>query len=62
MPAQGMRLILAFLVVPCKWHDKQRTLAEIAAYIAGDIVHIDFGAEARVNKPQQPSEDYDSEQ
>ena len=30
-PAHGVRTILAFLGMPCRWHDEQCTLAEFSA-------------------------------
>ena len=62
MPAQGVRVILAFLGLPCKWHDEQCTLAEFSAYIARDVIaHIDLAAEAKVKKPKRPLQDTVSE-
>jgi len=59
-PGHGVRIILAFMGLPCKWHPEQCTVAEFAAYISRDVVaHIDLAAEARVNKPRkqlQPDE------
>ena len=62
MPAQGVRVILAFLGLPCKWHDEQCTLAEFSAYIARDVIaHIDLAAEAKIKKPKRPLQDTVSE-
>jgi len=62
MPAQSMRLILAFLDLPSKWHDEQCTLAEFCAYVARDVIaHVDLAAEARVNKPKRILDDAASE-
>ena len=62
MPAQGMRLILAYLGLPSKWHDEQCTLAEFSAHLVRDVIaHIDLAAEARVKKPKRPNQDADSE-
>ena len=62
MPAQGMRLILAHLGLPSKWHDEQCTLAEFCAYVGRDVLaHIDLAAEARVKKLKQTNQDADSD-
>ena len=57
---QGIRIILAFLALPCKWHEEQCTVAEFTAYWSRDVLaHIDLAAEARVKKPSktlQPDE------
>ena len=51
-PAHAVRTILAFLGMPCRWHDEQCTLADFSAYIARDVIaHIDLAAEARVEVP-----------
>jgi hypothetical protein len=59
-PGQGVRIILAFLGLPCKWHEEQCTVAEFTAYVSRDVLaHIDLAAEARVKKPSkqlQPDE------
>ena len=61
-PAHGVRTILAFLGVPCRWHDEQCTLAEFSAYIVRDVMaHADLAAEARVKKSKQPLDDAESE-
>ena len=53
---------MAFLGMPCRWHEEQCTLAEFSAYIARDVVaHIDLAAEARVKKPSKPLDDAESE-
>ena len=62
MPAQGLRVILAFLGFLSKWHPEQCTLAEFSAFVARDVIaHVDLAAEARVKKPTRPREDSDSE-
>jgi hypothetical protein len=62
MQAHGMRLILAFLGTPCKWHEEQCTLAEFSAYVARDVMaHVDLAAEARVQKHKKPMGDADSD-
>jgi hypothetical protein len=62
MPTHGMRLILGFLGVPCKWHDEQCTIAEFSAYIARDVIaHIDLAAEAKAKKSKRPLADEDSD-
>ena len=54
-PFQGIRIILAFLALPCKWHEEQCTVAEFTAYWSRDVLaHIDLAAEARVKKPSKP--------
>ena len=54
-PAHGVRTILAFLGMPCRWHDEQCTLAEFSAYIVRDVMaHVDLAAEARVTKSHKP--------
>jgi len=61
-PAHGVRTILAFLGMPCRWHDEQCTLAEFSAYIVRDVMaHVDLAAEARVKKSDQPLDDAESE-
>ena len=61
-PCHGVRTIMAFLGMPCRWHEEQCTLAEFSAYIARDVVaHIDLAAEARVKKPSKPLDDAESE-
>ena len=53
-PGHAVRTILAFLGLPCKWHEEQCTVAEFTAFIARDVLaHIDLAAEARVKKPRQ---------
>ena len=62
LPAQGMRLIMAFLDLPSKWREEQCTLAEFCSYIARDVLaHIDLAAEARVQKPKRALVDAASE-
>jgi hypothetical protein len=61
-PSHSVRTIMAFLGMPCRWHEEQCTLAEFSAYIARDVMaHIDLAAEARVKKPQRPLDDGESE-
>ena len=61
-PGHGMRIILEFLQLPCRWHKEQCTLAEFSAYVARDVTaHIDLAAEARVKEPQKPQNDEESE-
>ena len=56
-PGHGIRLILAFAGLPCKWYEEQCTVAEFAAYISRDVMaHIDLAAEARVKKPRKQSQ------
>ena len=56
-PGHGIRLILAFMDLPCKWHGEQCTVAEYGAYIARDVLaHIDLAAEARIKKPKTCAE------
>ena len=53
MSAEGMRVILAFLGLPCRWHDEQCALAEFSAYVSRDVMaHVDLAADARVKKPR----------
>ena len=53
-PAHGVRTILAFLGMPCRWHDEQCTLADFSAYIVRDaLAHVDLAAEARVKTPNK---------
>ena len=55
-PGHGVRTILAFMGLTCKWHEEQCSVAEFAAYTARDVMaHIDLAAEARVKKPRKPS-------
>ena len=59
-PGHGIRIILVFMELPCKWHEEQCTVAKFAAYISRDVMaHMDLAAEARVKKPRkqlQPDE------
>ena len=53
-PGHGIRIILAFMELPCKWHEEQCTVADSAAYISRDVMaHMDLAAEARVKKPRK---------
>ena len=53
-PFQGIRIILAILACPCKWHEEQCTVAECTAYWSRDVLaHIDLAAEARIKKPKK---------
>eukprot|EP00969_Alexandrium_andersonii_P237018 10462543-Alexandrium_andersonii.AAC.1 len=62
MTMEGMRLILAFLGLPCKWHSEQCTVAEFAAYVSRDVMaHIDLAAAARAKTPKRPLEESESE-
>ena len=62
-PGHGVRAILAFLGMPCRWHDEQCTVAEFSAYIARDVIaHVDLAAEARHNKGEKPSLGEDCEE
>jgi hypothetical protein len=62
MAANGLRLILEFAALPCKWHQEQCTLPEFCAYVARDVIaHIDLSAEARVKKPSRPHDNADSD-
>jgi len=61
-PAHALRIILAFLGKPCRWHDEQCTLAEFSAYVARDVMaHIDLAAEARVKVPVNAENGEESE-
>ena len=61
-PGHGVRIILAFMDLPCKWHPEQCTVAEFAAYVSRDVVaRIDLAAEARVKKPRQQSQQDESD-
>ena len=53
-PSHGVRTILAFMGLTCKWHEEQCSVAEFAAYTSRDVMaHIDLAAEARIKKPMQ---------
>ena len=61
-PAHGVRTILAFLGMPCRWHDEQCTLAEFSAYIVRDVMaHVDLAAEARVKPLDDAESEHESE-
>ena len=61
-PGHGIRLILAFMDLPCKWHEEQCTVAEYGAYIARDVLaHIDLAAEARIKKPKKQVQNDESD-
>ena len=61
-PGHGVRTILAFLGMRCRWHEEQCSLAEFSAYLVRDVMaHVDLAAEARVHKPGKTQDDAESE-
>ena len=61
-PIHGVRTVLAFRGMPCRWHDEQCTLAELSAFIVRDVMaHVELAAEARIKKPDKLLDDAESE-